>query len=86
MPLVLNGDSVSLGIVFLFTVIWILSNIFSASLPVIPKFPLTSANIKWLSVPPDIILKPSLSKVLARAWAFLITCLPYSLNSGCKSS
>src|SRR5579862_8028152 len=51
MPLGLNGGKLSFGIEFLFKLSPILSSAFSASPPSISKLVLTSAKIRWLSVP-----------------------------------
>ena len=57
MPLVTNGDCVSFGTVFLFTVIAASSSAVCATLPVRPRLR-RSTSIRWLSVPPDTIWKP----------------------------
>jgi hypothetical protein len=68
MPLVTNGDWVSFGTVFLFSVMPAASSAFSATFPV--TFLLRrSISIRWLSVPPDTRLKPYSMSALARACA-----------------
>ena len=57
MPLVTNGDCVSFGTVFLFTVIPASSSACSATLPVSPLLR-RSTSMRCLSVPPDTIWKP----------------------------
>ena len=55
MPLVTNGDLSSKGTMFLLMVMPAFTSVFSASLPVRP-FERRSISIRWLSVPPEIIL------------------------------
>ena len=53
MPDVLNGLSVSNGIVFLLTMMPAASRAAAASLPVMPFEAFTSTRKRWLSVPPE---------------------------------
>ena len=75
MPLVTNGDCVSLGTVFLLTVIPALSSDCSASLPVSDLLR-RSTSMRWLSVPPETRRKPSFIRPSARTAAFFTTCSP----------
>ena len=72
-PEVINGLSGSLGIEFLFTVIWAKPSAASAALPVKPLARKSTKNI-CDSVRPEMIRKPRAVKVSAIACAFLITC------------
>ena len=69
-PLVTKGDSGSLGMVFLLTVMYTSSSRCSSSLPVMPVS-LRSISIRWLSVPPDTSLSPREVSPSASALAFL---------------
>ena len=85
MPLVTNGLCGSFGTVFLLAVIPTLSSTFAMSLPVLPVL-LKSKVIRWFSVIPPTISIPSSISPCARAFAFLIICAAYSLNSGFEAS
>ncbi|MNT71453.1 hypothetical protein D3C72_2099390 [compost metagenome] len=72
-PEVTNGLVGSLGMVFLLTVMPTSSRSALASLPV--RFTArTSTSMRWLSVPPETIRRPSLERVSASALALAMTC------------
>ena len=71
-PEVIIGLWVSNGIPFLLQVIFDLTKEASASLPVTLKS-LKSSNIKWVSVPPEKILKPFFDNLSERIFALFIT-------------
>ena len=73
MPLGFIGGLVSKGIAFLFTVMPASPSAFSASLPSMP-FEKTSTSIRWVSVPPEIMRKPSAARVSANTFALATTC------------
>ena len=66
---------------FLLHVIFALHKLTSAAFPVTLKG-LKSTSIKWVSVPPEKILKPLLFKVSDKILALAKTDLIYSLNDG----
>ena len=66
-------------------VIFELHKLTSAALPVTLKG-LKSTSIKWVSVPPEKILKPLFFNVSDRILAFARTDFIYYLNLGCKAS
>ena len=74
-PLGSMGFLGSSGIIFLFTVMPILSKAFSASLPVTPLLEKTSTKTIWLSVPPNISLNPYFFSSCSKTLAFFIICL-----------
>src|SRR5579871_685804 len=84
-PLGFSGGLVSNGIAFLFTVMPAWSSAFSASLPSMP-FEKTSTSIRCVSVPPEIMRKPSPARDSASTFALATTCFAYSRNSGCIAS
>ena len=71
-PLVTNGFSGSLGIAFLLHVTPARSSASWATFPVTPNGR-RSTSIKWLSVPPDTMRKPSRAKASASARALVTT-------------
>ena len=84
-PLVTNGFSGSFGIAFLLTVMPARSSASWACLPVTPKGR-RSTSIRWLSVPPDTIRKPSPSSPPASACALRTIPAAYSRNPGWAAS
>ena len=73
MPLAWNGERVSKGIVFLFTVMPASSRAIWQSLPDTPRAP-TSTSIRWLSVPPLMRRKLFRLRPSAIAFAFFTIC------------
>ena len=74
MPLGFIGGLVSNGIAFLLTVIPASPRAFSASLPSIPLLK-TSTSIRCVSVPPEMMRKPSSASVSASTFALATTCV-----------
>jgi len=72
-PLVTKGLRVSLGMVFLFTVMPAQPRAFSASRPVIPLSE-RSMRRRWLSVPPDTSRSPPSMRTWARSLQFFTIC------------
>ena len=72
-PLVTNGFSGSFGIAFLLQVIPAASSASCATLPVTPKGR-RSTSMRWLSVPPDTMRKPSAASASASAAALRTIC------------
>ena len=73
MPDVTNGLFVLNGIAFLLTVIAARSSAVAASLPVTPAA-VRSTSIRWLSVPPDTIRRPSAASAAASVCALACSC------------
>ena len=81
-PLVTNGFSGSFGIAFLLHVMPARSSASCATLPVTPNGR-RSTSIRWLSVPPDTMRKPSSASAAASARALTTMSAAYCWNSGC---
>ena len=75
-PEVWNGERLSKGTMFLFTVMSAATSAFSATLPVRSgNFVRRSMSMLWLSVPPEMILYPLSTKAWAMTAAFFFTCV-----------
>ena len=72
-PLVTNGERVSKGTVFLFTVMCAWSSVSCATLPVSSVLR-RSSSMRWLSVPPETRRKPCVCSAAASALALRTIC------------
>ena len=83
-PLVVKGFSGSFGIAFLLQVIPARSSASWAILPLTPNGR-RSTSMRWLSVPPETMRKPSFASPVANPFALRTICAAYSLKSGCAA-
>ena len=85
MPLGLNGELVSKGMVLRLTVMPALCSAVSAGRPSSPSRN-TSTSSRWVSVPPDTTRNPCSVRPAASARALATIRAWYCLNSGCIAS
>src|SRR3989338_8101223 len=73
-----NGLRVSVGMVLKLQMMLFFSRLTAASLPLTPLPSIqVSIKIRWVSVPPEIILQPNFFNSSAKTFAFFTTCFVY---------